>query len=532
MLWALVPMVFALFIGVTACERPTNFIEEGLLDFSTDTLSFDSIFTTFQAPSGRLMVYNNTPNNINISRIWLGAGDNSEFQMIVDGLEGNMMSFEDMPLAKGDSMLVLVTFKSVEKDKFIEEYVNFEVGGEMQRVLVRAKVLDAYLWQGVVRNADGSLFRDQDGNLNFRAIVRDTVFPTDKFIVVDGPLIVGNSASGSFATLTLAAGTRIAFTPFRVPPRPGDNPLGPSTFDLRLFSMIFVDEGSLKVQGQAGNPVLMRGTRFDTTVLADYNELPGQWRGIQFSKNSYGNELRHLQMKNGLLGIRVDSVSYRMEPILRMEHVEIRNMAAFGLQLLGFNGSSPNDIGTAPQIVAENCLIHNCRERTVSISGGGWQEFYNCTFGSYPLNYSRRNPSFAMGNYFTQDGQVIEEEYAQKTLVVNCAIYGSETEELLIENFNFYERPHEVRFENCLVRTSTDPERDYDYGPYFFDVVQNIDPLFHDPREFDFRPEENSPMIDAGKDLSSRFSVDFRDDPAFMRNLPYDIGAYEYYEIE
>jgi hypothetical protein len=39
-------------------------------------------------------------------------------------------------------------------------------------------------------------------------------------------------------------------------------------------------------------------------------------------------------------------------------------------------------------------------------------------------------------------------------------------------------------------------------------------------------------MIDAGKDLSSRFSVDFRDDPAFMRNLPYDIGAYEYYEIE
>ncbi|MEZ4687799.1 MAG: hypothetical protein R3B47_17565 [Bacteroidia bacterium] len=119
---AMVPVVLALLISLGSCDRPVNFVEEGTLDFSADTLKFDSIFTTFQAPTGRLMVYNNSANHINISKIWLAAGINSEFEMIVDGLEGNKMSFEDMPLAKGDSMLVLVTFKSIEKDAYIEVY--------------------------------------------------------------------------------------------------------------------------------------------------------------------------------------------------------------------------------------------------------------------------------------------------------------------------------------------------------------------------------------------------------------------------
>lgn len=517
---ALLPVALLLFITAASCDRPTNFIEDGTLDFSADTLKFDSIFTTFQAPTGRLIVYNNSANNLNISKIWLAAGVNSEFEMIVDGLEGDKMSFDDMPLAKGDSMLVLITFKSVEQDAFIEEYVNFEIGGEMQRVLIRAKVLDAYLWRTTGRDSAGELVLTQ-------AITRDTTFAIDKFTVIDGPLFITNGA-----TLTLQAGTRLAFSPFRLDPVAGGSPLGPSTFEFRLFSMIYVDDGSLQVLGTEGNPVLMQGVRFDTTTLADYNELPGQWRGIQFSKNSFKNRIEHCVMKNGLLGIRVDSVSYDTEPRLVMKHTEIRNMAAFGLQVLGFNGSAPNDLGTAPQIVAENCQIYNCKERTVSISGGGWQEFYNCNFASFPFNYSRRNPSFSVANYLTLDGQVIEEEYALKSSMVNCVIYGSEDEELLIENFNFYERDHDVLFDHCLVLTSTDPDREYDYEPYFSNVIQNQDPLFHNTREFDYRPEAGSPLIDAGTDLSARYMVDFRDDPAFMRQLPFDIGAFEYYEIQ
>ena len=517
---ALVPVALLIFITAISCDRPRNFIEEGTLDFSADTLKFDSIFTTLQAPTGRLIVYNNTSENINISKTWLASGTNSEFEMIADGLEGDKMSFDDMPLAKGDSMLVLITFKSLEKDAYVEEYINFEIGGEMQRVLIRAKVLDAYLWKTTGRDDEGNLVLTQ-------AITRDTTFATDKFTVIDGPLFVTNGA-----TLTLLPGTKLAFTPFKLDPATGGNPLGPSTFEFRLFSMIYVDDGSLQVQGTAGNPVQMQGVRFDTTTLADYNELPGQWRGIQFSKNSSNNSLEHLIMKNGLLGIRVDSVSYDTEPRLVMKHVEIRNMAAFGLQILGFNGSAPDDLGTAPQVVAENCQIYNCKERTVSISGGGWQEFYNCNFASYPFNYSRRNPSFSIANYLTLDGQVIQEEYALKTRVVNSIVYGSEDEELLVENFDFYNREHDVLFDHSLVRTSTDPDREYDYEPYFREVIQNQDPLFHDSRMFDYRPEENSPVIDAGMDLSSRYMVDFRDDPSFSRQLPFDIGAFEYYIID
>jgi hypothetical protein len=72
----------------------------------------------------------------------------------------------------------------------------------------------------------------------------------------------------------------------------------------------------------------------------------------------------------------------------------------------------------------------------------------------------------------------------------------------------------------------------YDYSPFFFDTDQNMDPLFNEPRMFDYRPQENSPVIDKGLDFSSRYDVDIRDNfGEFPRDGVFDLGAYEYYPI-
>ncbi len=495
--------VITLFIvALSACEKPRVFVEEGMLDFSADTLKYDSIFTTHQAPTGRLIVTNNTKKNVRISRVWLNSGLDSELSLIVDGVVADDVS--DVELAKGDSLHVFVTFTSTERDNFIEEFINFEVGGELQQVMVRARIIDAYL----IRTE-----RDSLGRYLIPVIRNDTTLPTDKFIVVDGPLVVEGGA-----TLTLAAGTRIAFTPFK-----DDN--------FNLFSMIYVDTGRLVIQGMPGMPVQLHSSRFDSTSFGDYKENPGQWRGLWFTKNSYNNHIEHALIKNGLIGIRIDSTAYRgsNEPKLTMKFTEIRNMAAYGIWGLGFD---PNGLGDAPMLVMENCLVHNCAERTILANGGGNYEFYNCTFANYNFGFIRRTPQLYANNYlYDPVSEQIIGEYDLRFRMTNSILYGTEEEELLLEDFG---KSFDVVFDHTLVKTSEDPERMYDYSPYFLNHLQNMDPLFNSPRDFDYRPMENSPVIDAGIDLSTRFDVDIRDNfGEFPRNdATFDLGAYEYYPIE
>ena len=130
------------FLTIWSCERPVNPIEEGTLTFSADTVMFDSIFTTFLTPSERLIVTNNTGRAVKVTRIFLELGEESEFSMIVDGIESDDVS--DIVIANADSMHMFINLKSQLKDDYAEEYIVFQVGDEIQRVLIRAFVIDAF----------------------------------------------------------------------------------------------------------------------------------------------------------------------------------------------------------------------------------------------------------------------------------------------------------------------------------------------------------------------------------------------------
>ncbi|MEM6265261.1 MAG: right-handed parallel beta-helix repeat-containing protein [Bacteroidota bacterium] len=490
----MVPALLAIILGVlAACERPGNFVEEGDLSFSVDTVKFDTIFTTFQAPTERLIVTNNTQNNINISRVWLDAGSGSEFNLIINGLEINDLN--DVELARDDSIYIFVTMKSVERDKFARDYINFQVGENTQRILIQAFVLDAYFFSGRVRN--DTIFP--------YVFARDTTLTPEKPIVMDGFIIVNEGV-----TVTIEAGTQLFFTPYK--------------FEFTLFSGLYVG-GSLQVNGTPGNPVIFQGTRLEE----DYFENPAQWRGIRLLPGSGASRIEHAVIKNGLIGVEVDSLNLNNVPTLTMRYSEIRNMGAYGV--LGAHFAP--QISLPPSILMENCLVRNCKEKTVILAGGGKYEFNNCTFANYSRDFTRNTPQLTVNDALVIDN-TIEGVYPLDASFVNCIVYGSEEEELLLENLG---NSFNLRFDHCLIRTSDDPDREYDYSPYFEECILNRDPIFNDlgasdPAARDFRPRLGSPVIDAGTDLSQRFQDDIRNDPMFSRQLPFDIGAYEYYEIE
>ncbi len=511
-------ILILLFGTLASCDPFENPLSEGTLEFSNDTLNFDSLFVNFLSPSEILVTYNHTGHPVNIDRVWLENGENSEFDMIVDGIRGD--DVEDIVIPNRDSVHIFVNLKSELRDDFAEEYLNFQIGEEVQKVLLLARVKDAYYFKArYIRSysADPDFiegyFFGRSGNL-------DTTLTPEKPIIFDGPIIVPEGF-----TLNILPGTEIFFTPHKI--SAGQDTLPPDTF--ALFSTLIVG-GTLNAQGVAGDPVLFTGTRFDSSFL----EKPAQWRGIRFSPSSRDNILEHCVVKNALVGIQIDSTSVNNNPKVILRNTEVRNSGTYGIWALGFDRTGNVSENGPPVILGENSSINNSKERNLFILAGGKHDFYNCTFANYGVGFSRNTPQVLVRNWFEDffnPGTAVL--YPTYTTFTNCVIYGNEEDEFVIDTVQggAFEK---LILDHCLLPLSED--NNPLIRPHTRQCLINVDPLFNEPLMRDYRPTESSPLIDAGRELPLLVQQRIIDQdirgPEFPRNLPLDIGAYEFYPIE
>src|SRR5690554_31376 len=90
-----------------SCRKDDFTTDSGaILSFSTDTLLFDTVFTTMISTTKRIKVYNKNSDNLIISDIRLQNGANSQFRINVDGLSGNQHS--DIEIRAGDSIYIFL----------------------------------------------------------------------------------------------------------------------------------------------------------------------------------------------------------------------------------------------------------------------------------------------------------------------------------------------------------------------------------------------------------------------------------------
>ncbi|MFK7921283.1 MAG: choice-of-anchor Q domain-containing protein [Bacteroidia bacterium] len=501
---ALLGLILALMIGLWSCERPTNPVEEGTLAFNVDTVMFDSIFTTFLAPSERLIVRNTQNRAVKISRIWLEDSPDTQFEMIIDGLQTTDTT--DIVIAANDSMHIFINHTSTLQDNFIEEFINFQIGDETQQMLIYGKVIDAYFLRARLRQSGDSL------GIEGFFFDKDTTLSPGKPIVMDGPIFVTEGV-----TLTIEPGTEIFFTPYKF----GFKDDSGLPF-FALFSTLIVN-GTLIAEGEPYDPIVLQGSRFDSLYL----ENPAQWRGLWFSASSRDNKLKHCEIKNALFGVRVDSLSLTANPKVDIQYTLIKNMSLFGVWGQGFDQTGTT-VSSAPAIRMENSIVSTCKDRTVFIDGGGKYDFFNCTFANFNLfRFSRRTPQILVRNYRVVDNTGLI--YPSYTRFVNSIIWGSEDDEFVIDSLPG--GPFDLlSLENCIVKVSV--ENDTAVGPHIFNSFKNADPLFADYFTKNYRILENSPAIDAGIDFptgSTGYIFDYRADNDSLRSSPFDIGAYEFF---
>ena len=100
-------------LAMTACiSDDFSTSPDDRLTFSTDTVSFDTVFTGQGTPTARLLVFNHAKKAVNISSIRFARQD-TEFSLNVDGMSGE--TFSDVEIRGGDSIYVFIQYACSKK---------------------------------------------------------------------------------------------------------------------------------------------------------------------------------------------------------------------------------------------------------------------------------------------------------------------------------------------------------------------------------------------------------------------------------
>ncbi len=450
---------------VTGCMKENYYTgTSARLSFSTDTLVFDTVFTSIGTVTHEFMVYNKNSYDLLISSIDIAGAANSGFRFNVDGREGTEL--KDIPILANDSLYVFMeaTIDPLNSGNpmVIFDSVVFITNTNVQDVKLVAWGQDVHLVNGEVLTS-GTWINDK-------------------------PYLVYNSALiDTLNTLRIDPGVRVYF---------------------HKGSTLYIC-GTLKVMGTIDEPVLFAGDRLDEM----YKDIPGQWNGLYFVNGSRSNEIINTSIINAVSGIHLGNLySADPAPDLVLRNSVVSHMTWAGLSSLG--GS----------ITASNCEISDCGYFTAILSMGGSYEFMHCTFANYWGWSQRRTPSLLLSDNFIYNDTALFVGDLLKADFGNCIIYGDHDTELA---FSDYQDAGDFNylFEHCLLKADTSVNTSDLL--HFTDPVINIYPGFVDKNDSDFQLDTLAFAQDkAFLDISVLFPYDLMGRDRLADDGP-DLGAYE-----
>ena len=449
------------------------------LHFSTDTITFDTVFASIGSITKTLTVYNK--NNFDVkSNIALLGNSAAHFRMNIDGVSGNSQNNIEIPAKDSIFIFLEVTIDpSLNTTPYVlTDSLVFTTGTEKQDVDVVAWGQDAHFHTA---NSYGAIIDGNDTTLfPYHQLDCSEPWENDKPHVIYGYAVVDPEQ-----TLIINEGCNVYL----------------HKNSGILVGNPFSDQsgGSIKVNGTLGNEVTFQGDRLDSW----YKDLPGQWDRIWLMPGSIDNEFNYVIIKNGSIGIHADS-SANSNPTVTINNTIIENMSSIGI------------LGQEAKIAASNTIVSRCGQYTVACNIGGSYNFTHCTFANYWNFSNRKTPSILLNNYYEgADGNIYIRDLDAANFT-NCIIDGSLSTEVSFQEQELGE--FNYTFDHCLIKL--DPTIDID-NEYYENVIINQSPKFVDAYENNFHLKENSPAIDAGIGPSD---IDINGNP---RNSP-DLGAYEF----
>lgn len=436
-------MAASMFMGGVSCVKEDELLKDSdvQLTFSSDTLTFDTVFTTLGSTTRQMRVFNRGKKTVRFASAGLRGGRGSRFRTNIDG--DTSMVVQGLEIAAGDSCFVFVRVNvnpNSETEPFlVEDCIDFVVeceGGIVRKSLV----LTAYGRNAVYHNP-------QVGRSY-------SVIDCDNWNHQLPHVIIGQAVVDSATTLTLTAGDELYFAP-----------------DATLW---VYNCGTLKVQGTEEQPVLFTSLRQDEW----YRGLPGQWNAIWLSAGSKDNEIDHAYIENGTIGIIADT-NVNGNPTLRLSNTVIMHQATAGI------------VAQGAWVEADNVLVADCGTAALAMQYGGKGSFRNSTLANYWRYSARKMPELVLNNWYTSsEGQVVLRDLSQVSFE-NCIIYGTYAETEVMEDKN-EGAAFDVAFSGCLVKGVGRLQHSTAIG------CIDEDPQFKDVENHDYHLKEGSPAEGKG----------------------------------
>ena len=139
-------IVIALLLLTHQSCRKDSFTTTGNLEFSLDTLVFDTVFTTIGSTTEQFKIYNTNNKNILIEEVQLMGGDDSPFRLNLDGISG--INHENINMVGNDSLYMFVEVTLDINNQIsplvIEDSIRFRTNGLDQYVNLAVWGQDAY----------------------------------------------------------------------------------------------------------------------------------------------------------------------------------------------------------------------------------------------------------------------------------------------------------------------------------------------------------------------------------------------------
>lgn len=441
------------------------------LSFSTDTLRFDTVFTSLGTATKKLKIYNRNKSALTISSIELMHPSTSGFRMNVDGESGNKIS--NIDILANDSLYVFVetTIDPLNRDNplLIADSIRLQLNGVNQYIRLEAIGQDVVFWKNKV-------------------IGSDTIITDKKPFLIYDSLTIKNGA-----TLSIKENTQLYFHK-----------------DAKLKI-----EGTLKASGTTAKPIVMRADRMDNIFESppvSYDRVPGQWYGIEIAAGSYNNQFENLRIRNGVYGILCHP-SDTSQTKASLLNTVIQNTTLEGL------------LATNCKIKAENSLFANSGNNTVVLQGGS-SYFLHCTIANY-LHRDwglRKMKALYFGNTDKTNGNF---------RFINTIISGSSNSE--IEQAAANESNLKYLFINCLIKISGNDDANFVNSIWNIDAafkyIYSLETakvnlaLYY---AYNYELSDKSPAINkASKEYATILPYDIRGKSRLHDTAP-DIGCYEW----
>jgi len=442
------------------------------LQFSTDTVMFDTIFTTIGSTTQNLKIYNPYDENILISRIRVAGGDFSNFRLNVNGMSGNELYEVEVPARDSIFIFVEVTIDPNGQNlpMVVQDSIEFTTNTNRQNIKL------------VAYGQDFKLIKSES--------VGTTTWTAEKpYLIYDYAYV------DSTSTLTIEPGTRIYF---------------------HKDAFLYV-QGTVIANGDFQNQILFTADRLEDT----YENIPDQWSGIILFSGSHGNVFNYTTIKNANIGLQVGTIENEGYATLELSNTKIENMAYAGLFAL------------KSKISGYNNVIANCGFYAAALLVGGEYEFYHTTIANYWGGYTsraRKTASLVLSNALvieSADGsKVTHTGDLEKAFFGNSIIYGNNQMEIELgkneeKAFNYY-------FDHCIIQvpdTFNTSAKDHYKNVW---KGEEYNPLFVDPYDdYNYALDTLSAAKDIGNpDYAKLFPTDILKKDRLSDDGP-DLGAYE-----